>query len=310
MKLPKNKLKEAIQEAKLIFVEGENGTGKTVYSINRAFKDYGKYPLILSLDNKADRTKAAAINIKSYEDFNKYIGELLKPEWKQEYKTIVFDVLSELDKVVREEAIRRWNTNEGGQINPSMTQIEELDFGFTYGVQKKPWIAVWEQVLGKIKMLTQHYQVIVTDYTVLLEVINDPIKDEKGKVIEIRKNNVKGPAVAAAPYIKEKKPFVIQTLKALADEHIRCEIMPGLIDPYSFEFRQIKVMARDENAVIDWESPKADDPIIITEEKKTKKPTTKKAETKPNVVETKPEEEKKEEVTQNPFELEDETFEF
>jgi hypothetical protein len=277
MKLPNNTLKKAVEKAQLILVEGENGSGKTVYSINRAFADYGKYPLIVSLDKKADRTKAAAIDINSFAEFNEIIAELMKPETQKEYSSVVFDVLSELDDVVHTEAIRRWNVNEGGQINTSKTQIEQLDFSFNYGSQKKVWIGVWEQIIEKIKMLSRKYQVIVTDYTVVLDVLVENLKNEKGEIIDIKKTDIKGPVIAT--YLKQKKPFVMQSLKALADEHIRCQTRPGLIDENELEFVQIKVMARDENAAIDWDTEKAADPIIITEEKKVKKTKEKEANT-------------------------------
>lgn len=165
---------------------------------------------------------------------------------------------------------------------------------------------MWESVLDKIKMLSRKYQVIVTDYTVVLDVLEEKIKNEKGEVIEIRKTNVKGPVIAT--YLKKQKPFLLQSLKALADEHIRCETRPGLIDENELEFVQIKVMARDENNAIDWETEKAPDPIITTEEKKVKKAPAKKVEAKPVAVET--QEEKEEKKEENPFEFENEFDEF
>jgi hypothetical protein len=215
IQLPKNELKNiADSKNKFILIEGKNGSGKTFKSATISHEMFGTLPLIISIDKKADKTQLPAVNIETVSEFKQVIKQLEQQRNKKHFNVIVFDVLSNLNDAVFNAAAEKLGKT------PDL-----VDWTNNYGSEKRPYIDLWKEItkdiinLSKTNQNGEGYTVIVTDYTITIGKKKTPTFDAKGNKTGEIVEDIEG--VAISEILAKQIPFVLQTIKAECDEHIK-----------------------------------------------------------------------------------------
>lgn len=141
----KNAQPKVIYVPPKIILYGRNGIGKST------FASKAPNPVFLDLDENIYElpcisNKTLGVQIRTYDDVLTFLGLLFNQE--HEFKTLVIDSLSSLEKLIAQKAV---------QTTEKITSFAD----FKYGAGHLKMMAFWEEILHKLKYLWNHKKLII-----------------------------------------------------------------------------------------------------------------------------------------------------
>ena len=140
----RNKKPKVIYVPPKIILYGRNGIGKS------RFASCAPNPIFLDLDENiyelpVTSNKTFGVTLKTYEDVMAFLGTLFNHD--HEFKTLVVDSLSSLEKLVIEKVLKD-------------NKVSSLA-SFQYGQGYQKMIPLWDQFLEKLKNLWEHKKITI-----------------------------------------------------------------------------------------------------------------------------------------------------
>jgi hypothetical protein len=140
----KNVYPKVIYVPPKIILYGRNGIGKS------RFASCAPSPIFLDLDENiyelsVSSNKTFGVTLKTYEDVMAFLGTLFNQD--HEFKTLVVDSLSSLEKLVIEKVLKD-------------NKVSSLA-SFQYGQGYQKMMPLWDQFLEKLKNLWEHKKIMV-----------------------------------------------------------------------------------------------------------------------------------------------------
>ena len=140
----KNAKPKVIYVPPKLILYGRNGIGKSL------FASCASSPIFLDLDENiyelpVSSNKTLGVTIKTYDDVMAFLGTLFNQD--HEFKTLVVDSLSSLEKLVTERVLKDSNASSLAS--------------FQYGQGYQKMMPLWEQFLQKLKNLWEHKKITI-----------------------------------------------------------------------------------------------------------------------------------------------------
>ena len=140
----KNAKPKVIYVPPKIILYGRNGIGKSRFALK------APNPIFLDLDENiyelsVSSNKTFGVSIKTYDDVMAFLGTLFNQD--HEFKTLVVDSLSSLEKLVIEKVLKD-------------NKVSSLA-SFQYGQGYQKMMPLWDQFLEKLKNLWEHKKIMV-----------------------------------------------------------------------------------------------------------------------------------------------------